>query len=159
MILIDPLNELIAGIDFCMMCTLHANGQLHSRPMATQAISDDGFLWFFTAAHSSKVDEIRNDHQVNIAYSDPASMRFVSVAGACELVRSRPIAEQFWRDDYKRWFPLGLDDPELILLKVTVNAVEYWDVKENRMRLLDADHATVQVRNDRKITTHGREVA
>ena len=27
----------------------------------------------------------------------------------------------------KAWFPKGLDDPELALLKVTVEKAEYWD--------------------------------
>ena len=159
MFVIDRLNELIAGIQMCMFVSVHANGQLHSRPMATQAVSDDGFLWFFTSAHSSKVDEIRNDREVNIAYADISNMRFVSVAGTCELIRSRTVSERLWRDEYKRWFPLGLEDPELILLKVTINAVEYWDVQANRMRELTAVNETVQVRDDRAVATDDRSVA
>jgi len=158
-ILLDRLNQLIAGIPMCMLVSVHANGQLHSRPMATQAISDDGFLWFFTSAQSSKVDEIRNDREVNVAYSDHANLRFVSVAGTCELVRNHSISERLWRDEYKRWFPEGLDDPDLILLKVTINAVEYWDVHANRMRPLDAVHETVQVRDERKVAVDDRSVA
>ncbi|ABF42049.1 pyridoxamine 5'-phosphate oxidase-related, FMN-binding protein [Candidatus Koribacter versatilis Ellin345] len=159
MILIDRLNELIADIQMCMLVSVHANGQLHSRPMATQAVSDDGFLWFFTSAHSSKADEIRNNREVNVAYSDLTNMRFVSVAGTCELVRNRPTSERLWRDEYKRWFPMGLDDPELILLKVTINAVEYWDVQANRMRELTAINETVQLRDDRTVATDDRSVA
>ncbi len=159
MVVIERLNELIAGIDICMLASVHPNGQIHTRPMATQAISDDGCLWFFTSAHSSKVDEIRNMREVNVAYSDPSAMRFVSVAGNCELVRSRPIAERLWRNDYKRWFPRGLDDPELILLKVTIDAVEYWDVQSNRMRPFEPAHETIQVRDDRTVNKNAREVA
>lgn len=152
MIIVDKLNELITGIEIAMLTSQHPNAQLHSRPMATQAVTEDGCLWFFTALHSSKTDEIRNLNQVNVAYADPANMRFVSVAGTCEFVRSRPVASELWRPEYQRWFPRGLDDPDLILLKVTVNAAEYWDVKAGKMRGLDemGEHATVQLRDERK---------
>lgn len=146
MTIIEKLNDLIAHIEIAMLTTVHATGELHSRPMATQAVTDDGFLWFFAAQHSSKIDEIRNVHQVNVAYSDPANMRYISVSGTCELVRNRDIAAELWQDKYKRWFPRGIDDPDLILIKVTVNAAEYWDVKVGSMRALEADHDTVVVR-------------
>jgi general stress protein 26 len=154
MIIVEKLNELIAGIQIAMLTTLHPNSQMHSRPMATQAVTDDGFLWFFTALHSSKTDEIRNLNQVNLAYSDPVNMRFVSVSGTCELVRNRAVAAELWRHEYSRWFPRGLDDPDLILLKVTINGVEYWDVKAGRMRTIDefdAEHGTIQLRDERTV--------
>jgi general stress protein 26 len=152
MTIVEKLNELIAGIEIAMLTTLHPNSQMHSRPMATQAVVDDGYLWFFSALHSSKTDEIRNLNQVNLAYSDPGNLRFVSVSGTCELIRNRIIAAELWRPEYSRWFPGGLDDPDLILLKVTVNGVEYWDVKAARMRTIDdfaAEHGTIQLRDER----------
>lgn len=147
--IIEKLNELISGIDIAMFTSVHATGHLHSRPMATQAVSDNGFLWFFARQHSSKIDEIRNVHEVNVSYSDPANMRFVSVSGPCELVRSRPMANALWKPDYKRWFPNGVEDPDLILLKVTVNTAEYWDSTAGRMRSLASENNTVVLRDDR----------
>lgn len=32
-----------------------------------------------------------------------------------------------WNPLYKAWFPEGLEDPALGLLKVTVEKAEYWD--------------------------------
>lgn len=149
MTITEKLNELIAGIEIAMFTTMHPNEQLHSRPMATRAVTDDGFLWFFTAQHSSKIDEIRNQNHVNVAYADPAGMRFVSVSGTCELIRSRPVADDLWRDEYKHWFPRGLDDPDLILLKVTINGAEYWDAKAGEMRSLEPAHETFKLRDER----------
>jgi general stress protein 26 len=153
MTVIGRLNQLIEGIELAMLTSVHANGQLHSRPMATQVATDDGFLWFFTAQHSSKVDAIRNDHQVNVAYADPSNMRFVSVCGTCELVRSRVIASELWRPEYSRYFPGGAEDPDLILLKVTINSAEYWDADARTMRALEAgelgENETVVLRDQR----------
>lgn len=155
MTVIEKLNDMISGIQFAMLTSVHATGALHSRPMATQAATDDASLWFFSRQHSTKIDEIRNDHQVNLSYADPANMRFVSVTGTCELVRNRSVAAEFWRDEYKRWFPRGVEDPDLILLKVTINSAEYWDVEAGRMRTLEGDaiasNETVVLRERREI--------
>jgi general stress protein 26 len=35
--------------------------------------------------------------------------------------------EELWNPILKAWFPKGLDDPNIILLKVSVEAAEYWD--------------------------------
>jgi general stress protein 26 len=149
MTIIEKLNELISGIEIAMFTSVHPTGHIHSRPMATQAVSEEGFLWFFARQHSSKVDEIRNVHEVNVSYADPANMRFVSVSGPCELVRSRPTANSLWKPEYKRWFPQGVEDPDMILLKVTVNTAEYWDSTAGRMRRLDGENDTVVLRDDR----------
>jgi general stress protein 26 len=126
----DPvakLNELISGIEFAMLTTIRTDGSLHCCPMATQAVDGDGVIWFFTDTDTEKVEAIRTDHRVNLAYSDPVSQRYVSVAGRCELVRDHAKAKQLWNPLYQTWFPKQLDDPNLILLKVRVLSAEYWD--------------------------------
>ena len=75
------------------------------------------------------MEALRTDHRVNLAYSDAGSQRYVSVSGHCELVRDHVKAKQLWNPVYKTWFPKGLDDPNLILLKVHVQEAEYWDAR------------------------------
>jgi general stress protein 26 len=132
----DPvakLNELIKGIDFAMLTTLRSDGSLHSCPMATQDVDGDGVIWFFSDSNTQKVEAIRADPRVNLAYSDVGSQRYVSVAGRCELVRDHVKAKQLWSPLYRTWFPKGLEDPNLILLKVHVQEAEYWHAPEGRM--------------------------
>ncbi len=132
----DPvakLNELIKGIDFAMLTTIRSDGSLHSCPMATQDVDGDGVIWFFSDSNTEKVKAVRTDHRVNLAYSDVGSQRYVSVAGRCELVRDPVKAKQLWSPLYRTWFPKGLEDPNLILLKVHVQEAEYWHAPEGRM--------------------------
>lgn len=124
---IKKLGELIQGIDFAMLTTVDEDGTLRSRPMGTQEIEFDGDLWFFTRDDSEKVQEIKQEEQVNLAYADPSHNRYVSVSGWAELVRDRQKIEELWKPIYKAWFPDGLDDPNLALLKVHVEKAEYWD--------------------------------
>ena len=132
----DPvakLNELIAGIDFAMLTTIRPDGSLHSCPMATQQVDADGVIWFFSHTNTEKVEAIRTDHRVNLAFSDADSQRYVSLTGHCELVRDHVKANDLWKPVYETWFPKGVDDPNLILLKVHVQAAEYWNEEQGRM--------------------------
>ena len=121
------LSKLIHGVRIAMMTTTDTDGTLRSRPMATQATEFDGDLWFFTGKSSHKTTEIDADHRINLSYSDPGSSKYVSVSGTGRLVQDRAKAEALWNPLYKAWFPKGLEDPDLCLLKVTPTQAEYWD--------------------------------
>ena len=124
---VKKLGAMIKDIEFAMLTTAEPDGTLRSRPMATQQVEFDGVLWFFTHAHAPKVEEIEREHHVNLSYAKPEDQRYVSVSGLARLVRDRKKAEELWNPAYKAWFPKGLDDPELALLKVNVTQAEYWD--------------------------------
>ena len=124
---IRKLGEMIEGIDFAMMTTVEADGTLRSRPMSTQQIEFDGDLWFFTRASAPKVDEVRRDERVNVSYAKPEDQRYVSVSGTAEIVRDREKIKELWSPALKAWFPKGLEDPDIALLKVSVERAEYWD--------------------------------
>jgi general stress protein 26 len=130
---IEHLGELIRGIKVAMMTTVEQDGSLRSRPMWTHDRDFDGELWFFTKEHSPKVEEVEHDHHVSLAYADPSRDRFVSISGRCALVLDKEKARELWNPTLKAWFPEGLDDPELALLRVSVEKAEYWDTPNSRM--------------------------
>ena len=129
---IEKLKSLIEDIDFCMLTTIDG-GYLRSRPMSTQKFELDGDLWFFTSDATHKVDEIKADNRVNVAYSKPDDNCYVSVSGAGEIVKDRAKIEELWSPILKAWFPEGIDDPHLCLLKVTVEQAEYWDAPSSKI--------------------------
>jgi general stress protein 26 len=124
---IKTLGALIKDIKFAMLTTVEDDGSLRSRPMATQQAEFDGDLWFFTGASSAKVGEVQRDRQVNVSYADTDGQRYVSVSGTAQLVRDRAKIKELWNPIFKAWFPDGLDDPDLALLKVAVERAEFWD--------------------------------
>lgn len=124
---VKKLAKLIKGIQMAMLTTATPDGALRSRPMATQQTDFDGALWLFTQADSGKVDEIRADQRVNVSYADPSDNCYVSVSGTAAIVRDRAKAKSLWTELHRAWFPKGLDDPNLALLRIDVNDAEYWD--------------------------------
>jgi general stress protein 26 len=123
----ETLNSLIKDIKVAMFTTLDEKGRMHSRPMVTQQTSFDGDLWFFSSASSHKISEIDWNRQVHLNYSLPDKNKYVSVTGTGEIVRSRQKAEELWNDDYRAWFPRGLSDPDLVLVRVEVDEAEFWE--------------------------------
>jgi len=127
------LSELIRKVKFTMLTTTEADGSLRSRPMTMLDEDFSGELWFFIGSHSGAVSEIKADSQVNLGFADPGANVYVSLSGTASLVRDRQKAEELWNPIYKAWFPDGLDDPNLALLRVRATEAEYWDSPDSKV--------------------------
>jgi general stress protein 26 len=124
---VDKLGKLIKDIRFAMLTTVDEQGVLRSRPMATQQVEFDGDLWFFTRVDTAKVEDVRQYRQVNVSYAEPDDQRYVSVMGSAEVLDDREKMAELWNPAFKAFFPDGLGDPRLRLIKVSVSEAEYWD--------------------------------
>ncbi len=152
---IEKFKKLTEGIDFCMLTTING-GQLRSRPMSTQEMDENGDLWFFTSDQTHKVDEIEKDDRVNVAYSKPGDNTYVSVAGSGQLSKDRQKIEELWNPILKAWFPEGLDDPHLALLKVSVTEAEYWDSPNSKIVQLYGFVKAMVTGEPAKVGDHGK---
>lgn len=132
---IKKLGELIMDIDVAMMVTID-DGILRSRPMSTQKTEFDGDLWFFTNIRDHKIGEMEKDNRVNLSYSKPDDTTYVSVSGTVDFVRDRAKIEELWSPLYQAWFKEGKDDPDIVLLRVTVERAEYWDYSSGKLMQL-----------------------
>jgi general stress protein 26 len=130
---VERFTEMIQDIKFAMLATVASDGAIRSRPMATLESKFDGDLWFFTEDDSPKIDEIVQEHHVCLSYAEPAKQKYVSVSGLASVVRDRDRARELWTPAAKAWFPRGVDDPHLALLRVRVQNVEYWDSPSSKM--------------------------
>ena len=125
---LQKIRDMVKDIDFCMLTTVDEKGDLHSRPMSSNGdIDANGDIWFFTASSSHKVSEIEKLPKVNVSFADPENQHYVSITGTARLVRDRSKIEELWRPEFKMWFPEGKDDPEVALLRISLEKAEYWD--------------------------------
>ncbi|HEX3282452.1 MAG TPA: pyridoxamine 5'-phosphate oxidase family protein [Pyrinomonadaceae bacterium] len=125
---LQKLRDMVKDIDFCMLTTIDENGDLHSRPMSSNGeIDPNGDLWFFTGVSSHKVSEVGHSPKVNVSFADPKNQHYISITGVAELVRDRQKIEELWKPEFKMWFPEGKDDPEIALLRISLEKAEYWD--------------------------------
>lgn len=136
---VDQLWDMIKDIRFAMFTTRHIeNGHLHARPMTTQnsKLDEAGSLWFFMGRDNDAVTDIQREALVNVAYADPDSDRYVSVSGEAEVVEDPAKKEALWNRAAEAWFPGGPTDPNLALVRVTIDHANYWNVKESKVTQL-----------------------
>lgn len=129
---VQKLWSMIKGIEFGMLVSEDGDA-LRGRPMAASQREFDGNLWFFTRASSHKVAEVERDQRVNVSYADPRKQNYVSVSGRASLVRDKAAIKDHWSEAVRTWFPKGIDDPDIALLKVEVSQAEYWDAPSSTM--------------------------
>lgn len=132
----DTLRELwkkIGEIKVGMFTTWHDEKVLHSRPMTAIEVDVDGYLWFFSSLQSDLVLDVSVQPNANINFSEPKDNFYVSLAGRAEFIIDRAQYEKLWSPLFKPWFPRGVDDPDLVLIRFDITDAMYWDSDINRM--------------------------
>ncbi len=124
--------DLIKDIKVTMMVS-HHDDSLHGRPMVAVDRSFDGTLWFFSRWDTPKMDELRTDPRVLLSYAEPKDQNYVALSGRAEILRDQALTREHWQEPMRTWFPKGPDDPEIALIKVTVEGAEYWDSPSSTM--------------------------
>lgn len=127
------IKDMIGDVRICMLTTLSDKDQFSSRPMATAKVEDDGSIWFFTNEYSLKSKEISKENEVTLGYSNPSNNTYLYVNGKAVLVDDQARKEAYFSPAVKAWFPDGVDDPRLILIKVDPTVAEYWDSSSSKM--------------------------
>jgi general stress protein 26 len=129
---LKKFTELVNDINVCMFITDNKDSN-HTRPMATIEVEDNGTVWFFTDIRSIKVEEVTTDHTVHLVYSHPGKESFLDVWGKASVVTDKKTLKDKWTPIAKAWFPEGVDDPNLALLKVSPQDAYYWDAEMGKM--------------------------
>jgi general stress protein 26 len=124
---LEKLGRLIDGIGVAMLTTRLGDGRLLSRPLHAQQLDSDGVLWFITDRDSHKADEIRLQPQVNASFASHSGNTYVSVAGRASVLFDKAKLLELWSPAMTVFYPRGIDDPQLCLLRVQVESAEYWD--------------------------------
>ncbi|TMA19533.1 MAG: pyridoxamine 5-phosphate oxidase [Deltaproteobacteria bacterium] len=120
---LSELREMLAEMEIAFLTTIGSDGHLRSRPMQLQRHDPDGTLWFATSLDSHKIDDVRHDGRCCVAFLKDSA--YVSISGRAELVKDRSLIEKMWKPTWRGWFPEGPGEPELVLLKVAPQHVEY----------------------------------
>lgn len=131
------LSSKMASIDFCMLSTKSASGQVASRPMSNNGdVEYDGDSWFFAYDNSAKIAEIEADPKVGLSFAAGKGLLgkpgiFIAIEGQATLIRDKAQFEAHWTKDLDIWFPDGIDTPGIVLIKVHAGEIEYWDGGDN----------------------------
>lgn len=147
----------IKNVKFGMFTTSDDTRTLTSRPLTQQQIDEQGQMWFFVSDEAAYTRDLLNNPQVNVSFADTGDSLYVSVCGHAELLKDRAKAEELWSPLVKAWFPGGLDDPKLSLIKVTIQSAEYWDSSASKMmQFFEMAKAALMGDTPKDMGEHGR---
>jgi general stress protein 26 len=134
---LQKLHDLIEDLETAMFTTRRADGRLVSRPMATQKRASGADLWFVTMRGSEKLDELRNDPHVNLAYFKDRTKEWVSVSGRARIVEDRAKIRELYAPDWRAWFgdeggpnDGTPDDPRMVLIGVDVEMAMFLEINK-----------------------------
>ena len=116
---IDHLSKLICDIPVAMLTTSAPDHTLRGRPMVNVNTKFDGDLWFFTHDEDPNKATFRRTQTLTSVSPEPGQHRYVSASGNGSVVKDQKRNELLWTSDCEPWFPDGLDDPKLALIKLT----------------------------------------
>ncbi len=129
---LKKFRKLVNDINVCMFITNNPEND-HTRPMATIEVEENGTLWFFTDIRSIKVEEVSRDNKVHLVYAHPGKESYLDVWGKASVVTDKSTIKDKWSPIVKAWFPNGVEDPNLALLKVEPQNNYYWDAETGKM--------------------------
>jgi len=129
---LKKLWDLMSTVKVAMLVS-EDGGHLRARPMVAAQDKFDGTLFFYTRSSAHKVNEVGHDSRVCVTYADPGKQDYVSLSGTAAVDRDPALVKAHWSEIMRTWFPKGVDDPEIAILKVSVEQAEYWDAPSSTM--------------------------
>jgi general stress protein 26 len=119
------LTELLNDISNAMLVTRTTDGEIRARPMNIASVATDGTVWFATDCLSFKLVEIETDPRVCLTIQEGG--KYISLTGRAVVNTSPGKVAELWSEPMRVWFPDGPDDPNITLVEVRVEEVEFWD--------------------------------
>jgi general stress protein 26 len=126
---IEKVRALLPRFRSAMMVTHVSTGDIHVRPLGLQGdlATFGGVLWFFVDDRSRKVHESANHAPVSLICQNDDKSTYLHLTGTATIVRDLPKMRELYSPILLTWFPEGLDDPHLTLLKFEATGGSYWD--------------------------------
>jgi general stress protein 26 len=130
------LRQKIEHVRIGMLTTIDLENNLLSRPMTSQRVDNEGFLWFFVSDEAAVSKQIESNQSVNASFAAPDINLYVSVSGNAEIIKDKETIRSMWSPLVSAWFPGGADNSHVSLIKVQVTSAEYWDSEKSTMMQL-----------------------
>ena len=134
---LHKLYALIEDLQTAMFTTRRSDGRIVSRPMAVQKRAAGADLWFVTMRGSDKIDEIRDDPHVNLAFFKDRTKEWVSVSGLAKIVDDRTKVRELYQPDWRAWFgdeggekDGTPEDPRMLLIAVNVEMAMFLELNK-----------------------------
>jgi len=138
---IAKLRELLPAFRSAMLVTQALDeSDPHARPMGLvgEPAAFDGTLWLFSDDRSRKIAEIARQPRASLILQSDRDSSYLHVLGRAAAVDDRARMRELYTPLLRTWFPEGLDDPHLTLIRFDAERAEYWDSPGGMLQVLGA---------------------
>ena len=126
--LIAAARETMTTARYCALITLDSSGRAQARTLDPFPPDENMVVWLGTNPRSRKVAAIRRNPRVTLYYFDREAQAYVTIYGVARLVNDPKAKLEWWKDEWKAFYPDRTKD--YLLIKVTPQKLEVVNVKK-----------------------------
>ena len=146
------VRELLKTLPIAFMVTV-MDGELTARPIGVVGgdhADFDGSLWFITDKRSRKVRAIESGAMTTLMFQNDKEGNYLHLTGRAAVVDDRAKLEELYTTLQRTWFPKGVDDPDITLVRFDATEANSWDSHDSLVRLAVAFAKSVITRSPGK---------
>ena len=130
------LRQLLKDFPIAFMVTV-SGGDVTARPIGVVGdhAAFDGTLWFITDKRSRKVRAIESGATTTLLFQNDKDGTYLQLSGRAAIVDDAAKLKALYTALQRTWFPKGLDDPDITLVRFDVDAGNYWDKHDSLVKL------------------------
>ena len=132
---IEKMTKLVQDIKVAFLLTALKKQPINAIPMITKKVDEQGNIWFLSRLDSEHNSNIAKDPQVQLLYSHPSNMEYLSVSGSASIVTDKKIIENFHSAEDDTWFK-DADESNYSAIKIVPNEAYFWDSSGNTLNKL-----------------------
>lgn len=124
-------HQLVDASPLAMFGTTDAEGYPNVRAMLK--LENDGlkYLWFSTYTHANRTAQIRKNPKTCVYFMVPNKSAGLILTGRAEVLTDRESRARCWRDEFHRYYPGGLDDPDYAVIRFRVVKAKFYAGRKN----------------------------
>jgi general stress protein 26 len=136
---LTKIRELLKKLPIAFMVTVHGP-DIAARPIGV--VGDhgafDGSLWFITDRRSRKVQAIQRGATTALLFQNDRDGTYLHLTGHASVVENPQKLRELYTPVQRTWFPDGVDDPHITLVRFDAITASYWDGHASILRLAAA---------------------
>jgi general stress protein 26 len=136
---LTKIRKLLETFPIAFMVT-SGSGGLTARPIGIVGdnAAFDGTLWFITDKRSRKVAAIEAGATTTLLFQNDKEGTYLHLTGRASVVDDAEKLEELYTTLQRTWFPKGVDDPDITLVRFDADEASYWDSHDSYLRLAAA---------------------
>jgi general stress protein 26 len=123
---LEAAHQLVNRSKFAMMGTIGEDSFPNIKAMIIAKHEGLREVWFKTNTSSRRITQVQLNNKTCVYFVDFETWEGLMLIGRAEIRRNRETRETLWKDGSERYYPLGVDDPDYVVLRFVAEVGNYY---------------------------------